>query len=789
MQWDVVINKSFKICRPSKNRMKGIDDRVKRLMEMERDIKSRGQSEMKQNKLLEIQKEIGETIAENIKLEMENKLEKITQSSCPQAEVFKIRRETKRNVSMDFPLKDKSGNIRVSRDGIDTVISDHFTKVFQQNSVTEGWESYWEYVNKIYELISLKECSDYKIGPTFEEINEIINDLNKNKAVYGTMRIDLVKMAGDELRKVIHMCVSACFESGELPDEFRVEKMVLLYKNKGKLDELDNYRGIFLRLLILSIYQKWLYKKCSPIVNENGSDTAFGGRKGKAGIQALLIVKLLQDHAVWTKEQLIFKFLDVEKFFDSMNFKKCLIDVYNSGVTGKYWKAYQNINESKRCVPYIPSGACSEISVKNVFVQGSTDAVLMAWNHMDALNKKSRTIWSKRVVVQGIIFDTLTFVDDIVEMCKSLFDVIVGSARVEVIQGETRLNFKPPKCKLLVMNGRETISDNIGKIMLEVVKRHPYLGTEISDDGKRNEEIKKRMGEAKSVSNEIVSILKSVELSQVRLKYVGMLAKTCLDEKLKYGCAVWNCLNQTQIKELNAIKVNMLKRVMKLPYSTPSVIIQYEFGIIDLDLEVAMEKVLLYFATLRSESSDIGRRLLVVMMSNRVPGFCREVVDAMHVLDMFGNDDAYTQMSKDKLRETGNAKMVCVQQKKIMEKMMEVSKSDNLLLQDFKFDGKMQDYLLQLPFEEARVLFMLRSRMFPTKGNFKGRWSSDDECEFCSLPENDKHLFACPAYLDMTSDLNYYDIVSLKLETDELHKAAIKLNNVKERLETFNKSK
>ena len=63
--------------------------------------------------------------------------------------------------------------------------------------------------------------------------------------------------------------------------------MVLLYKNKGKLDELDNYRGIFLRLLILTIYQKWLYKKCSPTVDGNGSDTAYGRRKGKGGIQVI----------------------------------------------------------------------------------------------------------------------------------------------------------------------------------------------------------------------------------------------------------------------------------------------------------------------------------------------------------------------------------------------------------------------------------------------------------------------------------------------------------------------
>ena len=33
---------------------------------------------------------------------------------------------------------------------------------------------------------------------------------------------------------------------------------------------------------------------------------------------------------------------------------------------------------------------------------------------------------------------------------------------------------------------------------------------------------------------------------------------------------------------------------------------------------------------------------------------------------------------------------------------------------------------------------MLRSRMFPTKENFKGRWGN--ECEFCCEVESDIHL-------------------------------------------------
>ena len=31
------------------------------------------------------------------------------------------------------------------------------------------------------------------------------------------------------------------------------------FLGKGKLNEIDNYRGIFLRLVVLTIFQKWLF--------------------------------------------------------------------------------------------------------------------------------------------------------------------------------------------------------------------------------------------------------------------------------------------------------------------------------------------------------------------------------------------------------------------------------------------------------------------------------------------------------------------------------------------------
>ena len=97
----------------------------------------------------------------------------------------------------------------------------------------------------------------------------------------------------------------------------------------------------------------------------------------------------------------------------------------------------------------------------------------------------------------------------------------------------------------------------------------------------------------------------------------------------------------------------------------------------------------------------------------------------------------------------------------------------------------MKKYLVDLPFEEARVIFMLRVRMFPTKNNFKGRWGTD-ECSYCGSLESDVHLFSCVGYIDLLGDINLDMFMNLDVSMDELSAAAKRLLKVVERLELFN---
>ena len=120
----------------------------------------------------------------------------------------------------------------------------------------------------------------------------------------------------------------------------------------------------------------------------------------------------------------------------------------------------------------------------------------------------------------------------------------------------------------------------------------------------------------------------------------------------------------------------------------------------------------------------------------------------------------------------------------MVEQMLRESKTDRLLLHNFEFNGKVKKYLLDLPFHEARAVFMLRTRMLPTKDNFRGRWGL--ECAYCGNVESDPHLFSCAGYSDLLGGIDMDLFLTLDCPIDELLLGAKQLLKVIERLETFN---
>ena len=791
--WNNGINNSFKKISYRKNRKCGIDSQVRQMMKEERRIRDTVLNNPERGRLIfNIRQKIHERIAINRGHTINKKVKDLNTSKNPQRDVFKIRRDRQIKDNLGFPLKDKNGVIQVSKLGIDSVVCDHFRTVFTQNPKPKGeiWEMYWNEVDKLFLQIDKttmgESVHDKDKGPTQEETKKLLSSIDPKSSVMGSMSGDLLKLAGDSVVQMVHNTLLSFFMNEDIPLQMKIEKIIILYKNSGQLSNLDNYRGIFLRHIILSLLQKWLYLRCAPVVDECGSEYAFGGRTERSVKEVLLILKLIQDHAIWTKQPLILKFLDIRKFFDTMNYKTCLIEAYKSGVKGKFWRIYKNINAKKVCIPQTPLGVCGELDVEEVFVQGSSDAMLMAWNVVDAYNKPApgSLAFDPVFCVEGVEIPRLGFVDDLLELSRSILETQISCVSDEVFENQHKIEWKPVKCKVIPHNIEiKEDSFQLNGENLEIVNEHKYLGTLISQKS-RISDIQKRIMESKGVINEIVEICKTDAIGAFRFKHMFTLLIPCFMLKFKHGCEVWGELRVKDRDAINRLLPQAIKRILELPRSTPTNAVRHDFGLIQLQSEIEIEVLLLTAQVMEMDSRRIVKRLLIAMIEKKVPGYCTHstAISKKYHIDM-----DKLRKEKDKRRYV-KEKVIKYEKEFLLKELLCGSKTDRITM-NYSYNGSMLQYLSELPFPQGRIIFIFRCRMFPTRVNFPGRWTEDLKCMFCSELDTDEHLFHCWGYGDLheSVEIDYNVFFTLDVGVDELYEYANILIKIYARLELLQK--
>ena len=100
-------------------------------------------------------------------------------------------------------------------------------------------------------------------APTLEEVSEAINSLKNNKASGpDNIPVELLKMGGEELSKVIYELVNRIWNTETLPDEW-LEGAILPLHKKGDKMICEKYRGIALLNTAYKVFARVLFGRLS----------------------------------------------------------------------------------------------------------------------------------------------------------------------------------------------------------------------------------------------------------------------------------------------------------------------------------------------------------------------------------------------------------------------------------------------------------------------------------------------------------------------------------------------
>jgi hypothetical protein len=165
---------------------------------------------------------------------------------------------------------------------------------------------------------------------------------NATKLLQGKKTLDmtgnstwLIQKVIDAISVPIKHVLSASFNTGTLPQQLKIAKVIPVFKS-GSKDSMDNYRPISLLNSFSKIFEKIVGDRLTSFLEENNliSNAQYGFRKKHSTLHPLVHFLNFVSNALDKKEHSIAIFCDLRKAFDTVDHCILLNKLNKMGVRG-----------------------------------------------------------------------------------------------------------------------------------------------------------------------------------------------------------------------------------------------------------------------------------------------------------------------------------------------------------------------------------------------------------------------------------------------------------------------
>ena len=245
--------------------------------------------------------------------------------------------------------KIKTGNVTIED------LFEHFSELNSVEEIIEGQTKDSPTSNETltYNCITDKD-SDMLNSPISEdEVKKAVKILKNGKAMSRRHTCTEDKILNEMIKTFseTHMLTkifNIVLQSGHMPHEWVIGIIKPIYKNKGDINDPDNYRGITLLSCFGKLFTSILNDRLTTYINLNEmmSEAQAGFRKGYSTTDQIFTLKCIVELFLCQGT-----FVDYSKAFDSINRAKLWKKLFSYGITGKVIDVITNMYKSiKSCV-------------------------------------------------------------------------------------------------------------------------------------------------------------------------------------------------------------------------------------------------------------------------------------------------------------------------------------------------------------------------------------------------------------------------------------------------------
>ena len=190
----------------------------------------------------------------------------------------------------------------------------------------------------------------------------------------------------DGMRWVTDLC-NAIVRDGKIPDDWKKSLMVNVYKGKGDALECGSYRGIKLTEHVMKVLERVVENRVRGSIDL--SDMQFGFRPGRGTMDAIFIVRQMQEKYLAKKKELWMAFVDLEKAFDRVPREVVWWALRKIGIDEWLVNVIKAMNIGTTMAVLMKGQVSAEFEVKVRVYQGSVLSPLLFTIVLEALSIES----------------------------------------------------------------------------------------------------------------------------------------------------------------------------------------------------------------------------------------------------------------------------------------------------------------------------------------------------------------------------------------------------------------
>ena len=615
-----------------------------------------------------------------------------------------------------------------------------FSKRLDHRKMSSSLKQYEETTNKLAKLLVEEASKSRNEEIQMQELESVIDQLKKGAPGKDEVPPDFFMNTEPGFNSFLLKVLNVMKAHRYTPTQWEDTLIKTIYKMKGSMKILKNYRGIFLTQVISKIYERIHLNRTSDILNKVSLLQA-GSRQERGCPDNLFLMNGCIDHARYLNIPLYITVYDFEQCFDALWMEDSIVSLWDLGVRDDTLTTIYNMNKQAKIQVKTPAGVSEAFTKPSIVKQGTVSGPALCSTSTAEFVKANRGVNGVPMGPHSI--STMILVDDVSNVNLDVPDVIQSHTNILTFSDMKRAPLSGGKCFILPVNvKRQSDKEKIpvlkvGDKRMEVKQKVLYLGNMFNNKGDNKDLIDHRIQQSKTCMISSIALCNDVTLGCYVFQALILAYKVVFVTTLLYGAEVWTNLINKDRDHLLSMQLQFLKRILQVPRSTCNAITFLELGVVPITYEIHIRKLTFLYHILNMADDDpvlLFYKVQLQYVSEKNWG--NEVEELKQIYNLPTEAEAIRKLSKEEWKSMVKE---AVRKRALEVLCKERDRASNGSMFETEDTLALKQYFYDLNVEHARILFRMRCRNWDIKEWHMYKYT-DQHCRLCGEEETLDHV-------------------------------------------------